>query len=88
MFWLQTIIGFLSFVTNFFVLQETRGSLLLSKRALALTKKTGKPHAAPGDLERGDLKTLIQVSISRPIRYLYVSRPSCRITACRMTENR
>lgn len=62
--------GFASFVTQVLVLQETRGSLLLSKRAAALTRKTGKPHAAPGDQERGNLKTLIQVSISRPISKL------------------
>lgn len=71
MFWIQAIIGGISFLINCFVLVETRGSTLLSRRAEKLTELTGKLHAAPGDKEKGDLGTLLRVSLTRPIIFLF-----------------
>jgi len=68
MFWIEAISGFVSFAVNCVFLRETRGSVLLSRRAVQLTKSTGKLHAAPGDSERVDLKTLVCVSVARPMR--------------------
>ncbi|CED83908.1 Synaptic vesicle transporter SVOP and related transporters (major facilitator superfamily) [Phaffia rhodozyma] len=70
-FWLELIMFGGLFVVLIFALKETRGSILLSRRAVKLTKQTGKPHAAPGDAERKDIKTLVKISISRPLIFLF-----------------
>lgn len=79
MFWVQAIVGFVSFSGNFVYLRETRGGVLLSRRAQQLTKATGRLHAAPGDSERADLKTLIRVSVSRPIGESPRGNPASRL---------
>ncbi|ODO01705.1 hypothetical protein I350_06531 [Cryptococcus amylolentus CBS 6273] len=67
---IQAIIAALSVVYNIFFMRETRADVLLSRRAKAMTKKTGKKHIAVVDLEKTALLTLIKVSIIRPLHYL------------------
>lgn len=46
-FWITFILFGVSFLGAVFILKETRGSIILSRRAARLTKETGRLHAAP-----------------------------------------
>lgn len=54
----------------FLVLKETRGPVLLSRRAKKLTKETGKLHKCRADDERLNFLVMIKVSLIRPMQYL------------------
>jgi MFS family permease len=64
----QGLAGVFSCILNAIVLRETRGDVLLSRKARALTKQTGRLHVCRADLERHSMYTLLTVSIVRPIR--------------------
>ncbi|POY70315.1 hypothetical protein BMF94_6595 [Rhodotorula taiwanensis] len=54
-----------------FVLDETRGSVLLSRKAAKLRKSTGDDrYQSKGDIERGSLSEMFKTSLSRPVRML------------------
>ena len=59
-----------SCILNALFLRETRGDVLLSRRALQLTRKTGTKHITAAELQKKSFLTLMQVSIIRPFRLL------------------
>jgi hypothetical protein len=53
------------------VLDETRASVLLSRKAARLRKETGdERYVSKEDYERGSLREMMKTSLSRPIRML------------------
>lgn len=64
----QGLAGIFSCILNAIVLRETRGDVLLSRRAKRLTKETSRLHLCRSDIERGSLYTLLTVSVVRPMR--------------------
>lgn len=70
-FWLQLILNSVHFVLVCCVLRETRGSVLLSRRAARLRKTTGDDRfIAATDAERASLVTMIKISLTRPFVFL------------------
>ncbi|KAK4703621.1 hypothetical protein P7C70_g2595, partial [Phenoliferia sp. Uapishka_3] len=72
-YWLQMIMGGVAFLLIFFFLPETRGILILEKRADALTKETGKPHYIRGAdyIELATFAERVKISLTRPLIYLF-----------------
>ncbi|GAA5862316.1 hypothetical protein JCM8547_007601 [Rhodosporidiobolus lusitaniae] len=70
-YWLQMIMSGTSCVLVFFFLPETRGELILSKRASALTKKTGHEHYIRGARRTVSFLDGVKVSATRPLLYLF-----------------
>ncbi|GAA6035960.1 hypothetical protein JCM8097_005186 [Rhodosporidiobolus ruineniae] len=55
----------------YFVLDETRASVLLSRKAAKLRKETGdERYMSKGDFERGSLKEMMKTSLGRPVQML------------------
>lgn len=70
-FWIGLIIAGASWIPLLF-LPETFGPVLLLKRAKKLRKETGNPEIfAPIEMEKQDLKQMITVTLTRPIRMLF-----------------
>lgn len=70
-FWLQLIINAVHFLLLCFVLKETRGSVLLSRRAAKLRRETGDDrYVSATDSERSSLALMIKVSLTRPFVFL------------------
>lgn len=69
-FWWQFIFSVGNLVGAVLFLRESRGSVLLSRRARSLTKQTGKLHRAHGDDERASLVVMARTSLTRPLLYL------------------
>lgn len=70
-FWLQLILNAVLFLVLCVVLKETRGSVLLSRRAARLRRETGDArYVARADLERASLTVLVKQSLTRPFRFL------------------
>ncbi|KAI9646637.1 hypothetical protein NHQ30_004633 [Ciborinia camelliae] len=70
-FWIGLIIAGASWIPLVF-LPETYGPVLLLQRAKKLRKETSNPELfAPIELEKQDLKQLITVTLTRPIRMLF-----------------
>lgn len=72
--WIQYIqaiyTGFILLLLLIF-LRETRGSILLTRRAAKLRKTTGDPrYKARAELERSSLSVLIKNSLTRPLVFL------------------
>ncbi len=65
---IQGILGAVSCVLNAIVLRETRGDVLLLRRAIRLTRETGRRHATAAELQKKDFLTLMKVSLIRPFR--------------------
>lgn len=70
MFWWQGALALLTYVLMFVFLKETRGPVLLSRRAKKLTKETGKLHKCRADDERLNFLVMVKVSLVRPMQYL------------------
>ena len=71
-FWLQLIINGVHFILLCFLLRETRGSVLLSRRAAKMRRQTGdQRYLAVSDVERASLVTMIKVSLTRPFVFLF-----------------
>lgn len=72
MFWLQLILNGLHFLILHFVLKETRGSVLLARRAAKLRQDTGDDrYATASDAERSSLSMMIRLSLTRPFVFLF-----------------
>ncbi|KAM0149820.1 hypothetical protein ACHAQE_003896 [Botrytis cinerea] len=70
-FWIGLIVAGASWAPLVF-LPETYGPVLLLKRAKRLRKETGNSEIfAPIELEKQDLKQMITVTLTRPIRMLF-----------------
>ncbi|KLO13266.1 MFS general substrate transporter [Schizopora paradoxa] len=73
--WIQyihLIVGFVLFLAIITFMKETRGSVLLTKIAKKMRKDTGDPkYRARIEDERGSLKSLMLVSLTRPIYFLF-----------------
>lgn len=72
-FWLthlqvQAILAGVSILLNILVLRETRGDVLLSRRAKRLTKETGVKHMCAAELQKKSFKTLFTITAIRPFR--------------------
>lgn len=76
--WIQYILIIMSVVLGLLVIfltEETRGSVILSRRAAKLRSSTSDPrYQCRSDAERASLLILIKVSMSRPI-YLLATEP-------------
>ncbi|GAA5856216.1 hypothetical protein JCM8547_000825 [Rhodosporidiobolus lusitaniae] len=58
-------------ISAYFVLDETRASVLLARKAKKLRKETGdERYMSKDEFERGDLKEMMKTSLSRPMRML------------------
>ena len=71
MAWINLILAGVSFVSMFFLMQETRGSALLERRAKRLTQETGRLHVIA--LDAGPAPSIlaeIKNSVSRPLVFL------------------
>lgn len=56
----------------FFFTKETRGSVILSRRAARLRKETGDHrYQCKSDAERASLAVLVKVSMTRPLLLLF-----------------
>ena len=75
-FWFQGAFNLVVFIAMLLLLQETRGTVLLSRRAIQLSKETGKPHRTRADDERQTVAIMVQTSLSRPFLYL-TTEPIC-----------
>ncbi|PWZ02366.1 MFS general substrate transporter [Testicularia cyperi] len=70
MFWWQGGLSLLTSIMMVLVLRETRGPVLLSRRARKLTKETGKVHRCRADDERLSFWVMAKYSLIRPMQYL------------------
>ena len=67
-FWVQLIIAGATWPL-LLIMPETYGPALLCRKAKTLRKKSGNPKIlAPAELERRDLKELVTVILTRPVR--------------------
>lgn len=75
--WLQIIMTFVILVLTVFFTEETRGSVILSRRAAKLRKDTGSNlYQCRTDAEKSSLLVLMKVSMTRPLckfKYFYDS---------------
>jgi MFS family permease len=72
--WIQMIMAGVMFIAIVVLTRETRGSVLLSKRAAKMRKETGDDrYQCRSDAERASLAILIRVSLTRPICKLDVA---------------
>lgn len=70
-FWLQLILNGVHFMILCLVLRETRGSVLLARKAARLRKQTGDDrYIAASEVERDSLITMVKVSLTRPFVFL------------------
>lgn len=73
--WVQLIVNGAVVVLEFLLLRETRGSVILARRAAKLRKQTGdQRYRAPSELEAPSLKALLHASTTRAA-LLLVSEP-------------
>jgi len=73
--WIQMIMAGLSAAVTILVFRETRGSVILSKRAAKLRKDTGDMrYQCRADEERASLAILIKTGVSRPL-WFFISEP-------------
>lgn len=63
---IQGIACAFSCVLNLLFLRETRGDVLLARKAKRLTKATGSKYVCAADLQRQSFLTLLHVSLIRP----------------------
>ncbi|CBQ72971.1 related to TPO1-Vacuolar polyamine-H+ antiporter [Sporisorium reilianum SRZ2] len=70
MFWWQGALALLTYLAMWVVLRETRGPVLLSRRAKRLTRETGRVHRCRADDERQSFLVMVKVSLFRPMQYL------------------
>ncbi len=71
MFGFQAFLSVIVFIWMLFTMHETRGTVLLSRRAKLLTKVTGKLHRCRADDERAKLSIMLKTSLTRPFLYLF-----------------
>lgn len=71
-FWWQAGVAFLSFAAMVLLFRETRGPVLLSRRAAKMTKDTGGKivYRCRADDERRSISQMIVTSVTRPLLYL------------------
>ncbi|SJX64157.1 related to TPO1-Vacuolar polyamine-H+ antiporter [Sporisorium reilianum f. sp. reilianum] len=73
--WVQLIVNGAVVILEFLLLRETRGSVILARRAQKLRKETGdQRYRAPSELEAPSLKALLHASTTRAA-LLLVSEP-------------
>ncbi|SAM81909.1 related to TPO1-Vacuolar polyamine-H+ antiporter [Ustilago bromivora] len=70
MFWWQGALSLLTYILMALFLKETRGPVLLSRRAKKLTKETDRLHKCRADDERLNFLVMVKVSLIRPMQYL------------------
>ncbi|KAJ5081078.1 hypothetical protein N7456_013316 [Penicillium angulare] len=69
-FYIQIIYNAALIPVFWLILRETRGDVILKKRAKKLRKETGRPIYAEADLNTTSVWKLLQVSFERPTRML------------------
>lgn len=73
--WIQGIVGLVTMVLFLLFLRETRGTVILSRKAARLRKETGdERYQCKADAERASLMILVKVSLTRPLWFL-ISEP-------------
>lgn len=69
--WIQMIMAGATAVIVLVCFRETRGSVILSRRAAKLRKETGLDYRCRADEERATLLILIKTGVSRPIWFFF-----------------
>lgn len=69
--WIQMMMSAVIFIAVVLFTRETRGSVILSRRAATLRKSTGLNYQCRSDAERSSLLTLVKVSLTRPIYLIF-----------------
>jgi len=88
--WVQLMIGGVSMAVAFLVLKETRGSVLLSRKAKALNRfldkrgDQGKRWRVKADEERESFAIAIRISLTRPFKFL-ITEPIVFWFSCWLT---
>ena len=72
--WIEMIMAGVSSVLTFVMFKETRGSVILSRRAARLRRETGLNYRCRADEERASLLILIRSGVSRPI-WFFLTEP-------------
>lgn len=76
-FWFQFIISCLSFLSMVLFLEESRGIVLLSRRASRFTRneeqlgREGKVYRTSSEDERANIGIMIRFSLIRPVYFLF-----------------
>ena len=81
--WIEMIMAGVTTVIVFVVCQETRGSVILSRRAKRLSKETGLDYRCRADEERASLLVLMKTGVSRPVWFLLTEPIGMHSTAAR-----
>lgn len=80
--WIQLIVAGITFVLLAVFLRETRGTVILSRKAARLRKETGDDrYQCRADAERASLVTLVKVSLTRPLWFLITEPVVMALTA-------
>ncbi|KAL8276324.1 hypothetical protein RQP46_011290 [Phenoliferia psychrophenolica] len=70
-YWVQMMSAFSCFLFCLFLFPETRGDVILSKRAKMMEKETGRPHYVLGADNAESMWEATKISCSRPLVYLF-----------------
>lgn len=66
--WIQGMLAIVMAVALIFFTEETRGSIILSRKAAKLRQETGdERYQVRSDLERTSYATMIRISVTRPL---------------------
>ncbi|KAI5476209.1 hypothetical protein MNV49_007971 [Pseudohyphozyma bogoriensis] len=71
-FWLQMIMSGVACLLVTLFLPETRGEVLLQKRAIKHEKETGRPHYIPGGMHARSWSEAFKKSSTRPLVFLFI----------------
>ncbi|KAK8865569.1 hypothetical protein IAR55_000713 [Kwoniella newhampshirensis] len=70
-YWIQLIFDGAMLPVFYFVLRETRGDVILARRAKRIRKETGRKAYAKSELESESVLTMVKVSFKRPTKMLF-----------------
>ncbi|OCF31601.1 multidrug transporter [Kwoniella heveanensis BCC8398] len=70
-YWIQLIFDGALLPVFYFILKETRGDVILARKAKRIRKETGRQVYAKAELESEKLSTMILVSFKRPTKMLF-----------------
>ncbi|OWZ69856.1 hypothetical protein AYX14_04770 [Cryptococcus neoformans] len=69
-YWIQLIFDGALLPVFWFILRETRGDVILAKRAKRIRKETGRRAYAKAELESEKVSTMVMISFKRPTKML------------------
>lgn len=69
-YWIQLIFDGALLPVFWFILRETRGDVILAKKAKRIRKETGRNAYAKAELESEKVSTMVLISFKRPTKML------------------